>query len=258
MALNTKVASSTAETYITLVEANAYIASRPDSLNWGNHDYLERERLLRQATIDIDIFKFKGVKLFKGGGGGYEATPASTGILDLLNNGYQNLKFPRDWHEYYTGYPNSGTTLTLVDSSFTNLPRDDDYFNYGAIYIIDGTNKGSSRTISDYDSSTGTFTVDTAFPSAINRTSHYIILAPIDKYVKYATVEQALFLSNNSELRNIKEWQQAGITARTIGDVSIKFGESRTSMDRVFGSFGANAYKYIQRFIDTAVYLGRA
>jgi len=258
MSLITKVAGSTTNSYVSLVEANAYIASRPDSKNWSDNGYLERERLLRQATIDIDVFKFKGEKLFKGGFGGLEPVPSNTSMYDYLNNGYQNLRFPRSWHERYIGNPDSGTTTTLVDSSFIGLPRDDDYFNYGAIYILSGTNIGQSKSITDYDAATGTFTVDSAFSSAINSTSQYLILAPVDRYVKYATIEQALFLSNSLELQQVKEWQQAGIISRSIGDVSIRFGDTRGSMDKVFGFFGANAYKYIQQFVDKSVYLGRA
>ena len=253
------VGGSTSDSYVTLVEANGYIASRPDSKNWNDSDYLERERLLRQATIDIDIFKFKGKKLFRGGEGGGLEHVLQSSIYDVLTSGYQRLQFPRDWQEYYTGYPDSGTTTTLVDATFSsaNFARENDYFNYGAIYIISGTNRGESREISDYTASTGTFTVSTAFTNAIDTSSQYLIIAPLDKYVKYATVEQALYLSNNLELAELQQWKMAGITARRIGDVSIRFKDGTGSLDRVGSFMGSNSFKYIERFINRSMDTGR-
>lgn len=259
MSLTTLVGGSTSDSYVTLVEANAYIASRPDSKNWNDSDYLERERLLRQATIDIDVFKFKGTKLFQGGEGGGLGHSLQSSIYDVINSGYQRLQFPRNWQEYYSGNPDSGTTTTLVDASFSsaNFTRDDDFFNYGAIYIVYGTNKGESREISDYTASTGTFTVGTAFSNAIDITSQYIIVSPLDKYVKFATIEQALYLSNNLELAELQQWKMAGITARRIGDVSIRFKDGSGSLDRVGSFMGSNAFKYIERFVNRSMDTGR-
>ena len=126
MALNTIVAGPRSDSYVSLVEANEYIANRPDATNWNNSDYKERERLLQQATIDIDILRFKGYRMFDGGTGHASAIgpfPVQTSsIYDLFSDGIQRLQFPRDWHEYYTGYPDSGSTTTLVDSNFALLP----------------------------------------------------------------------------------------------------------------------------------------
>lgn len=260
MALTTLVAGSTSDSYVTLEEANAYIASRPDSKNWNDSDYLERERLLRQATIDIDIFKFQGRKLFCGGeGGGLEHVLVSS-IYNVLGEGYQRLQFPRNWQEYYDVHPDSGSINTIVDSTFssTNFPRENNYFKYGAVYVLDGTNKGQSREISGFTASTGTFTVGTAFSSAIDSSSRCLIIAPLDKYVKYATIEQALYHSNNTELAEILEWKHAGIAARRIGDVSIRFtGGAGGSLDRIGGFMGSNAYRYIERFVNRSVDMGR-
>jgi len=263
MALITIVAGPNSDSYISLAEANVYIANRPDATNWNNSDYRERERLLRQATIDIDILRFKGNKLF-GGGGGSGSTlglfPVPTlSTLDLFAEGIQRLQFPRDWHEYYTGYPDSGTTTTLVDSNFTLLPREDDHYKYGAIYIMDGTNTGQFREISAYSKSTGTFTVGTAFTSALDSTSSYLILAPIDRYVKYAIVEQGLYLSNNLETKTYLQWRDAGIVSRSIGDVSIKFADGvKSSIDRVGGFLSSEAFRYIRKYADKNAMTGRA
>ena len=259
MSLNTLVAGSSTESYVNLEEANAYVASRPDSKNWNNVDYAERERVLRQATIDIDLFRFKGTRLFEGGESTIIPNISATSAYDFFNYGNQRLQFPRSWHEYYTAYPDSGTTETLVDGSFASstFQREYDYFNFGAIYILKGTNKGLSREIEDYNASSGTFTFTTAFPNSIDTTSQFLLLAPIDRYVKYATIEQAVFLTDNLELRQHMQWKDAGIVARSIGDVSIRFGSPGGSMDRIGGFFSSNAFRYIQKFIDKSKNTGR-
>jgi len=263
MALIIIVAGPNSDSYISLVEANEYIANRPDATNWNNSDYKERERLLRQATIDIDILRFKGNRMFNGGLGSRSVLglfPVPTlSILDLFEDGIQRLQFPRDWHEYYTGHPDSGSTTTLVDTNFTLLPREDDYFKYGAIYVLDGTNEGEFREISAYSKSTGTFTVSTAFSSALDSTSYYLILSPIDRYVKYAVVEQGLYLSNNLETKTYLQWRDAGISARSIGDVSIKFsGGAKSSIDRIGGFLSSEAFRYIRKYVDKNAGTGRA
>lgn len=256
MALTTIVGGSTADSYVSLTEANSYIASRPDSKNWNDSDYLERERLLRQATIDLDILRFKGNKLFQGGEGNVFGAILTSSKFDVLYNGYQSLQFPRNWHEYYTGYPDSGSTTTLVDDTFTKLTRENDYFKYGSIYILSGTNKGESRNITGYVVSTGTFTT-VAFTTAIDTTSQYLILAPIDKYIKYAVIEQGLHLANNLELSKFQEWKNSGIIGRSIGDVSIRFDVGTRSLDCVGGMVATHAFKYIQKFINRSVGMGR-
>ena len=263
MALITIVAGPSSDSYVSLIEANEYIANRPDATNWNNSDYRERERLLRQSTIDIDILRFKGGKMFNGGLGrdsalGLFPVP-TTSLLDLFDQGIQRLQFPRDWHEYYTGHPDSGTTTTLVDANFALLPREDDYFKYGAIYVMDGTNKGEFREVSAYAKSTGTFTLSTAFSSAIDTTSYYLILSPLDRYVKYAVVEQGLYLSNNLETKAYMQWKDAGIVARTIGDASIKFSDGvKSSIDRVGGFLSSESFRYIRKYVDKNIGTGRA
>jgi len=246
MALVTIVGGPSSDSYVTLVEANAYIASRPDSSNWSNTDYLERERVLKQAAIDIDILRFRGNRLFGRNGGKYYAP--------------QNLQFPRNWCEYYAGFAESGSTTTLVDTWFEDVRRPDDYYVYGSICIIEGTNEGEIREITGYTHSSYTFTVTTAFSSAMDTTSRYRIVAPIKDYVKWAQCEQALFLTNHTETSSkYNEWKAAGIGAVSIGDVSVKFSSRNTQFtDKIGGIMSVNAYKYIRQFIDTNVRTGRS
>jgi hypothetical protein len=258
MAVTNLVAGPTSDSYVSLIEANAYVGNRPDATNWNNVDFLERDRLLRQAAIDIDTLRFKGHRLFAGANElGREFIPASS-IFDVLNYGFQRLQFPRDWHEYYVGYAQSGTTTTLIDINFNRLPRADNFFKFGAIYILNGTNIGESREITAYVQSTGTFTVSPAFTNAIDSSSSYLIITPIDPYAKYGQIEQAIYLSNNFELSRYQEWRNAGIVSRSIGDVSIQFSGPRGNIDVVGGFISVNAFRYIQRFLDKNVRSGRA
>lgn len=86
--------------------------------------------------------------------------------------GYQD----KDIKEEYYGIATGGTTLTLIDSS-TDTPLNflDNYFKYCEIEVIEGTNSGQVRPISDYAKDTHTITVANAFTSAIDSTSVYVI-----------------------------------------------------------------------------------
>jgi hypothetical protein len=123
---------------------------------------------------------------------------------------------------------------------------------------MSGTNAGESQTISGYAASTGTFTVDTAFTNPIDSTSRYLLIAPIPRYVKYAQIEQALYLSQSTEIAKYSDWKAAGIVSRSIGDTSIRFRTTPSSMDRFGGQVSAHAYRYLQRYIDRNVSTGRS
>lgn len=73
-----------------------------------------------------------------------------------------------------TGTADSGSTTTLVDadgslSSTTNIYRGKE------LHIIGGTGVGQHQTIQDYNGTTKTITVDTAFSVALDNTSRYEI-----------------------------------------------------------------------------------
>jgi hypothetical protein len=57
-----------------------------------------------------------------------------------------------------TGTATGGSTTTLVDSDLANL-YPDDYYNGWVLKILDGTGKNSNAIVTDYEGSTGTFTV---------------------------------------------------------------------------------------------------
>ena len=69
------------------------------------------------------------------------------------------------------GKADSGTTTTLVDAQLKQQP--DDWWTGGTIAIVSGTNEGGRRDVSDFAMATGTVTVGTAFPAAIDNTDYY-------------------------------------------------------------------------------------
>lgn len=72
------------------------------------------------------------------------------------------------------GTADSGSTTTLVDSAQGS--KANDFFNGSYLYITSGTLAGQVRQITDFATSSGTFTVDQAFTSAVG-TNTYEVLA---------------------------------------------------------------------------------
>ena len=66
-----------------------------------------------------------------------------------------------------------------------------------------------------------------------------------------------IYLSKSSELSTLQQWKDAGIVQRSIGDVSVKFKSTPSSLDRVGGFLGSNAFRYISKFLDRNVRTGR-
>lgn len=65
----------------------------------------------------------------------------------------------------YTGTASDGSASTIVDASIT--PATDGYWNIGVIKMTSGSNKGVSRDVQSYDSSTNTITVSVPFFYAV-------------------------------------------------------------------------------------------
>jgi hypothetical protein len=82
-------------------------------------------------------------------------------------NGYANLASLRA-----TGTVDSGTVSTLVDAALTQA---DNYWNYGDITIVSGSN-AYSRKVSGFVSSTHTVTIDVPLPMSIAAGMTYTIL----------------------------------------------------------------------------------
>lgn len=79
----------------------------------------------------------------------------------------------QDGRYLHYGTADSGTTTTLVDIEL--MEYKDDHWKGGTLEIVDGTNSGSKEVVSAFDRTTGTVTVSSAFGSAIDSTSKYVV-----------------------------------------------------------------------------------
>lgn len=149
----------------------------------------------------------------------------------------------------YEGKATGGTTTTLIDTSSDSSLNyfEDDYFTYCEVEIIGGTNKGQKRRISAYDKSTNTVTVSSAFSSAIDNTSVYVIrqlgkfprredvhhIDTEDKY--YKTIPEAVTRATLAQLEYIIEKGDdffAGASeyqSESIGSYSYTMKEGRSA-----------------------------
>lgn len=72
----------------------------------------------------------------------------------------------------HRGIATGGTSTTLIDSGYTDEP--DDFFNGGTLFILSGNYTGKTYKITDFNGSTGTFTISPA--SAITAGNEYAAL----------------------------------------------------------------------------------
>lgn len=206
MSLETTPTAPTADSYVTLAEANAIVANRADVTDWDALTNDQKEAVLKQATQQIDSMRF-----FHG-----KYVPQPQWYRDK-----QALTFPWARAEAASGRADSGTTTTMTDNALANLTnRPDDYWNGGAIIITEGTNKGLTRKITDFVMSTGVVTFD-AFPSAIDSTSTYVLVAAVPIEVKQATVEQAISITRGAGRR--AQLRAEGVKRYRIDDVEEEF-----------------------------------
>jgi hypothetical protein len=87
----------------------------------------------------------------------------------------------------------SGTTLTIVSN---NLNEKDQHWQGGSVQVIDGTNKGEVRTVSNF--TLKTLTVPNAFTAAIDSTSECTVVRSFQKELDEA------FRVVQDDLRNMK------------------------------------------------------
>ncbi|MFA5433490.1 MAG: hypothetical protein WC319_11565 [Candidatus Paceibacterota bacterium] len=76
--------------------------------------------------------------------------------------------------DHKDGTATGGTTTTLIDTALGT--SDDDRWNGALLFIYEGKAAGSIRTVTDYDGSDETLTVEEPFPEAPDATSKYILL----------------------------------------------------------------------------------
>lgn len=171
-----------ANSYVTVAMADDYFNNRLNSDSWTALSNDNKGRALIEAANRIEAYRFHG-------------SPAWP---------KQRLKWPRvPFSALQSGTAQSGSTTTLIDTSLANIDiYDPSEFVYAGLRIIEGTNEGYTRLVTAFNISTGQLTVGTAFPSAIDSTSQYMLVTKIPDAIRQAQCELALWVYTMGVNRN--------------------------------------------------------
>lgn len=238
--LNPKLGDAGANTYVNLKEANDYIKSNFYHPNqWDNLTFEGRKRLLIHAAKDIDALNYKNGPYFES----------------------QPLVFPRDDHEVYTGNASAGTTTTfrgtnLYSSAYNKIP--DNYFKYGTVHIKTGGHPRTTRYIASSlatpSGGYGQITVSSAFSSSVVASDNYVVFKPIDREVKEAQCEQAMWIVENKFYR-YPDYQGVGIVDMTTADLRVTFSDPKGNIP---SKVSPKARRLLGRYMRKTIRTGRA
>jgi len=235
--LNTNLGDMSANSYITLKEANDYIRNKYGHDNkWDTLDVEGKKRLLIESAKEIDSFSFIGQKYYDS----------------------QALQFPRDDHEVKTG--NCGTPFTtssfrnstLKSSTYNEYPTN--FFAKGTIHITTGTPLYEIRNISKSNVTTGSITLESSFSASPTINSQFKLFFPLSKDIKDAQSEQTLFIAENQQIETLSTYKDLGARSVAIGDVAVSFGDGSSSEKTSICSL---AKKLLSRYIRKNIRIGR-
>lgn len=215
-----------ANSYLTVSEADAMINSRPNTQNWADLTADQKAYTLILASSQIDALRFFDQKYYDN---------AREYRLE------QALSFPqRNSHSAKVKVNSAGenyiTSQQLVDR--VNMP--DDYWIGGALVVTDNTGKGQVMQISDFDMATGKVTVSENFTTQPDTTSYVRLIHKVPDKVKWAVIEQALFISSGGGERS--QLQAEGVKSYSIGDLSETYADRPASTGDMPISVQARAY----------------
>lgn len=210
LTLNTKLGDFTANSYVTLKEANDYIRNKyGHTSTWDEITDDAKKRLLVEACNIIDRFNFIGEKY-------YDSQPRS---------------FPRDDHSIITGncatfQAESTATLLgstsfynsgLADTSYNTYPNN--YWKYGTCHL---TATYQVQTIASSNKN-GIVHMDSAFTASLTTSTEFTIFKPVYDEVKHAQIEQALYIAGNSAIGDVTSYSTAGVQKIKIGNAELWF-----------------------------------
>jgi hypothetical protein len=217
MALETTPTHPLADSYVTVAEADAYLLNRKDVANYTALTNDQKEALLKLATKHIDSLRYRAEKLFE---------DAQYFRLE------QSLKFPTEEEERYMGSVATVDGKKITANSLKNIATlPDDYFNGGALIIIDGTGKGKTYKVANFVCETGEVEVEQDFAPAPDTTSRFMIVEKIPLRVKNAVCEQALYICNGGGER--QKLQSEGVKSYSIGDLSETFADNMVGSGKI-------------------------
>ena len=199
-----------ADSYVTLLEAEALLTNRSNMEGWNALNNDQKEQLLVMATSHLDTLRFFHDLHY----------PIAMHYRDK-----QALKFPRTNSRRMSGKVRTVGANYFTDTNLANRQdTPDDFFKGGAVIIYEGTGKGKTYDVTAFENATGKITVATDFSPAIDTTSYYVVIQKIPVEVKKATVEQALYILNGGGER--AKLQAEGVKSYSIGDLSETFGDN--------------------------------
>jgi len=236
--LNANIGDPNANSYVRVNEANDYIRNKYGHSNiWDTLSIEGKKRVLIEAANDIESYNYIGEKYYDS----------------------QALEFPRDDHEVVSG--DCATPFTINSFSNSNFTSDtygadkssDDYWKYGTVHITEGTPLYDIRSIKTSDVTTDVITVFTNFSATPNANTDFIAFEPIDKFIKHAQIEQALFILDT---KNSTATNKYGSIADRIkmDDVEIWFKKGSSMSRRI----SLKSKKLLSRWIEKNLKLRRA
>ena len=232
---NTKVADFTANSYVTIPEANEYIRNKyGHSSLWDTLDTEGKKRLLVEAAENMNVFNYIGEKY-------YDAQP---------------LEFPRDDHEVITGYCATPITsksfkhTSLKSSTYGKYPQN--YWKYGSCHLVDDNEVGE---IASSNVTSGIVHMKNDFSASLTTSTEFKVFAPIDRNVKHAQIEQALFLIEKKGSNTLYNYKDIGAQEVEIGDTRVRFANSMSGSKIPISSI---AKKLLSRWIRKTLRLARA
>lgn len=204
--LNTKLGDFNANSYVTVEEANEYILNKYGHVNaWDTLSTDSKKRILIEATREIDRYNFIDDKY-------YDSQP---------------LSFPRDTHDVKTGACATPLTTSsfkntgLKSTTYNTYPQN--YWKYGTCHLKDDN---EAAVIASSNVDTGLVHMTTNFTASLTTNTNFVIFAPLNRDIKHAQIEQALYVLDNSRSDTIQMYQSAGARSVKIGDVTVEFKDS--------------------------------
>uniref|UniRef100_A0A6M3JI83 Putative DnaT-like domain-containing protein n=1 Tax=viral metagenome TaxID=1070528 RepID=A0A6M3JI83_9ZZZZ len=240
VALNSKLADPSANSYVTLTEADEYIRSkRGHSSVWDTLSQEGKKHILIEACKDINRFNF-------------------------INEPYysnQALPFPDSTHETLSG--DVATPLSTTRIKNTNFSSDSygsekynhNYWQYGTLHITNATPLRDIRNVASSNAVNDIVTLDSALSGTPTVNTDFILFAPLDVNVKYAQIEQALFIVETEGSKSIFRAKAIGIEETQIGDVRIRFQKGASSQKIALSPI---AHKLLSRYLRRSYRIGRA
>ena len=219
--MNTVFGSVDQTSYVSVDDATNYMNTRYGAGDWMTlHEaYGEQAELIIREWLLVTASRV------------LDTLPLRYGRFFSLERGFlrpQGLKMPWAAHPYLYLRASGGQTDAVVASELADPDRYlDDLFAGGSVIVARGTGRGQSASVTAYDATTGTLSLDPALSIAVDETTEFYLLYPPDTAIVHATIEQAYHLLLASppdmatELDAADSIVETGISAYSISGLSV-------------------------------------